>query len=63
MCVCIYRCSDCLCVCVPHVCSGHRGQERMMDPLELELQIVVGYPVDVGNQTRPSGRAASALTH
>jgi hypothetical protein len=31
-------------VSVPHCMSGaHRGQERMMDPLDLELNIVVSH--------------------
>lgn len=42
MCVaCVYVCSIC-------VCGVHRGQERMLDALELELQIAVDH-VDAGN--------------
>ena len=44
MCVCV-----CVCVCVleytyvhhVHTCSALRDQERLLDPLDLELQLVV----------------------
>lgn len=46
MCVCVcvarvYVCSTC-------VCGVHRGQERMLDALESELQTAVDH-VDAGN--------------
>ena len=39
-------------VCVPSVCSGHREQKKVLDPSELELQMVVSHHVDAGNRTR-----------
>ena len=48
----------CVCVCV-HLCAGaHRGQERVSDPLELELQVVVSCQL-----LRSSGGAESSLNH
>jgi hypothetical protein len=32
--------------------STHRGQKKVMDPLELELQVVVSYHVGAENQTQ-----------
>lgn len=34
-------------LCVLYMCSAHRGQRRTLDPLELELQIVVSPPICV----------------
>ena len=43
----------CLQVCVYTKCAtcAHRGQKRVSDVLELELQVVVSLPVDAGNWT------------
>lgn len=48
----------CLCTCVPGV---FRGQERVLDSLQLELQTLVNCCVSAQNQV--SGRAARALNH
>lgn len=37
---------------VPHVCFVPRGQKKMPDPLELELQKVVSCHVGAGTQTQ-----------
>lgn len=48
----------CVCVCV-HLCAGaHRGQERVSDPLELDLEVVVSCQL-----LRSSGGAESSLNH
>lgn len=39
--------------CMPHVCSTHGSQERMLGPLELGVRRVVSHPVYVGNQLGP----------
>ena len=46
-----------------YMSGSHGGQKRALDPLRLELQMVVSCHVDAGNKLRPSGRAASALNH
>lgn len=38
-----------VCMYAPHVCGVHRGQERMLDALELELQTAVDH-VDAENK-------------
>lgn len=38
----------CVCMCTPGVL---RGQKRVLDALELELETVVGHHVNVRNQT------------
>lgn len=35
---------------LPDACRGRRCQKRMLDSLELKLQIVVNYHMSVGNQ-------------
>jgi hypothetical protein len=35
--------------CVLHICSVHRDQKRVSDPLELELEKVVSQHVGAGN--------------
>ena len=49
----VYGCFVCIYVCIPHVCvepacGVQRGE---LDPLELELQMVVSCHVGAGNQT------------
>jgi hypothetical protein len=34
------------------MCSAHGGQQRALDLLELELQMIVTHYVSVGNQTQ-----------
>lgn len=43
----------CIYVCVPHICLPGvcESQERVVDPLELELWMVVNHTVDIGNGT------------
>lgn len=49
-----------MCVCVLHACPGaNRGQKRVSDLLELELQMVVNQYVVLGTQSWPSARAES----
>lgn len=36
-------------MCAVYVLSTHRGQKRVFDPLELELQMAVSYYVGPGN--------------
>ena len=54
---CVYACvCVCVCVCVRvcacvhklHTCSAHGGQKGALDPLELELQVVVSLPLPCG---------------
>jgi hypothetical protein len=45
-------------VCMPGVC---RGQKRVSNSLQLELQIVVSHYTGAGNRTRSSEKAASTL--
>lgn len=45
--------------CTTCVHSAHRGQKRVLDPLELE-QMVMDHHVDAGNRTWPSAGATSA---
>lgn len=49
----------------PHVCSAHRGEKRALDPLELELQLVVSYHVGAGVQKEPvsSAREVNSLLY
>lgn len=55
----------CVCVRVSHVGAGIFGrQKRMQGPLGLELQVVCDLPdVMLRTKLRPSGRAASSLSH
>lgn len=46
--VCIYV-YTCMCVCIPYVYSAHRGQKKMLDPPDLELQMVVTHRVGAVN--------------
>lgn len=48
-----------------HLCAGtHRGQERVEDTLEQELQAVLSHPTWVlETERRFSGRAASVLNY
>lgn len=51
----------CLCImCMLGIC---RGQKRWLNPLNLELDVVVSYHVGTGNQTWSPGRAKSASNH
>lgn len=47
----------------PHMYSAHGGKKRALDPLELELQLVVSYHVGAGVQREHSfsAREASSL--
>lgn len=54
--------SVCLQICNMYVLGACRDQ-RVLDPLELELQAVVKYYVVLGTRPRLSAREASALNH
>lgn len=44
----------------------HRGQKRVLDPLDLKLQASVGHCVDAGNQTQviyKRGQFSEYLSH
>lgn len=56
--MCVTVCTD---VCVPHVCNAHESQKRMLDPLELELQTVMGPYAGHGSLTPDLRHAASVL--
>lgn len=55
----MYEYCSCIHVCVSVECSAHRGQEKLSDILELELQMLVNCHVDAWSLS--SRRAASAL--
>jgi hypothetical protein len=40
-----------VCMCITCTPAVHRGQERVLDPLDLQLQEAVSCCVDAGNQT------------
>ena len=44
-------CFSCMHVCVLRVCSVQGSQKRMLDPLELGLQVAVNHQVGAGKQT------------
>lgn len=48
-----------------HIYSAYESQKRLLDPLELELRVVVTQHVGANNSGRSSGRAANvnALNH
>lgn len=46
--LCIYLCTTCM----PTACTTTGGQQRVLDPLELELQMVVSHCVGTGNQAQ-----------
>ena len=50
-------------ICAPHPCNAGGGQKRALDRGELELQGVVSYCVDAGDQAQGSGRVDSAFNH
>ena len=51
------------CMYVYHLCAWCQGVTyRVLDPLELEVQVVGSYPVGLGIKSRASERAANALT-
>ena len=47
-------------ICMP---GTRGGQESELDPLELEVQMVMGFHVGAGTESGSSARAASALNH
>lgn len=50
-------------VCVPFAFSLHRDQMRPLDPLELELTMVISHHVGSGKQTLAFVIATGALNH
>lgn len=49
-------------VSISPTCSAPRGQKKVLDPLELELQVVVGCQVNTGNWTWVFGKSSHAST-
>lgn len=53
-----------VCVTVHPACGPcHRGEKKELDPLGLELKVVVSCDVDAGIKSRSSERASSAPNH
>ena len=49
----VYGCFCCMHICVPLAClPALYGGQKTLDPLELELQMVLSHSVDAGKQTR-----------
>lgn len=46
-----------------NVYNAYRGQKESADSLELELQMIVSYPVGAGVKPRSLGEAVSTLNH
>lgn len=40
----------CMFICASHACSVHGGQKRVLDPLEMELKVVMNCHVSAGNR-------------
>lgn len=50
-------------ICVPHgVQDAHKGQKMVLEPLELELRLIVNHLVGSGNNPSPA-RTTHALNH
>lgn len=49
-------------LCATYMSGAYRIQKRTLDPLELELEMVVSCLVDTGSHTS-SGTVASVLNH
>ena len=49
---CMYECIASLHVGMPVLCNACRGQKEVLDPLELELWMVVSCHVGAGNRTQ-----------
>ena len=47
--VCMHICVPHVCLCATHMAGSLGGQKRALDPLELELQMVVSSQVGAGN--------------
>lgn len=45
----VYKHFDHMYIRVPHACSVQGSQKKMLDPLELTLQVVMSPHVDTGN--------------
>lgn len=52
----------CLYVCASGTCSGHRGQRRVLDVLEVKVHLSVSCLVGAGNGSQSSERAVRFLT-
>lgn len=60
----VYECFACIYyMSTTHMCSACRGQKRVLDPLELQLQIFVDHHMGAGNQTWVFGKITSAINH
>lgn len=47
--LCTRECFVCVCVCATFTHDAHRGQKRALDPLDLDLQMVVSHHVHAAN--------------
>lgn len=46
----IFSMLACMFICASHACSVHGGQKKVLDPLEMELKVVVNCHVSAGNR-------------
>lgn len=60
--LCVSECFASMHICTPHMSSAHGGQNRVLDPLELELLTVTSQCTDAGNRILVLCRNTSALT-
>jgi hypothetical protein len=47
-----------VCMCTRYMCDNHRGQKMFLDPLELELDMIMSHHVGSGNQTQVFGKTS-----
>ena len=52
ICVCVIMCMSILPICIPHMISAHRGQQRASDLLDLELHVAVSSHADAESCTQ-----------
>lgn len=57
------ECFACIHVSISHVSSVCGGQNWVLDPLELELQMVLNHHVGARNQTQVFCKSSSARNH
>lgn len=53
------------CLLVNHVCvcGAQGGPKRVLDSLEMELQVIINHPMSAENLTRVLGKVTDALSH
>lgn len=44
-------------MCIIFVPCSHRGQKKVLDPVELEIRMDASHPVGSGNESRSSAKA------